>query len=112
MFPPSSQVKPVTNQVECHPYFNQSKLLKFMTEHGIVMTAYSPLGSPDRPWATPDEPKLLEDPKLTDIAKAHEKTPAQVVLRWQVRKKTKAFEMHDTVQRILQITNQNLMKSR
>lgn len=46
--------------------------------------AYSPLGAPQRPWATPDESKLLEDPKLMEIAKKHGKTVAQVVLRWQV----------------------------
>ncbi len=81
------KVRPATNQVECHPYFNQSRLLAFMREHGVVMTAYSPLGSPDRPWALPDEPVLLEDPGLKGIASKHGKTPAQVVLRWMVRER-------------------------
>ena len=79
-----SQVKPVTNQVESHPYLNQSKLKAFCDKKDIFLTAYSPLGSPDRPWATPDEPKLLEDSKLTELAKKYEKSPAQIVLRWQV----------------------------
>lgn len=79
------KVKPCVNQVECHAYFNQAKLLEFCKEKNIVLTAYSPLGSPTRPWATPDEPKLLEDPKLMECAKKHSKSVAQLVLRWQVR---------------------------
>ncbi len=64
----------------------QFRLLNFMKEKGIVMTAYSPLGSPDRPWAQPDEPVLLEDPRLLEMGKKHGKTPAQVILKWLVRK--------------------------
>ena len=81
----SSKIKPVTNQVECHPYFNQSKLKTFCEERGIVLTAYSPLGAPARPWVTPDEPALLDDPKLVEIAKSLGKTSAQVIIRWQVK---------------------------
>ena len=64
----------------------KKRLLNFMKEKGIVMTAYSPLGSPDRPWAQPDEPVLLEDPRLLEMGKKHGKTPAQVILKWLVRK--------------------------
>ena len=66
----------------------------------MIITAYSPLGSPDRPWAQPDEPKLLDDPKLVDIAKKHSKTPAQILLRWCIQRGVQAIPKSVTFSRI------------
>ncbi|CAB3373312.1 Hypothetical predicted protein [Cloeon dipterum] len=79
-------IKPVTNQVECHPYFNQKSLSDHCANKGIILTAYSPFASPDRSWASPDEPKLLEDPALVAVAKKYNKTVANILLRYQIER--------------------------
>jgi len=82
----SATIIPVTNQVECHPYLNQRKLIDFCKAKNISITGYSPFGSPDRPWAAPDEAKLLDDPKIVEVGKKYNKSSAQVILRWLVQR--------------------------
>ena len=65
-----ADIVPEVNQVEMHPYLQQPELLRFCGEHGIHLTAYSPLGSSDRPetMKAADEPVLLADPAIAAIA--------------------------------------------
>lgn len=74
-------IKPVTNQVECHPNLNQRRLLSFMAERNITLTAYSPLG---RPHAGGKD-LAIADPRVKAIADKYGKTPAHVVLKYSVR---------------------------
>ncbi|XP_035162640.1 prostaglandin-E(2) 9-reductase-like isoform X2 [Callithrix jacchus] len=84
---PGLRYKPVCNQVECHPYLNQSKLLEYCKSKDIVMTGYAALGSdPGKEWVKKDNPVLLEDPVLNAIAEKHRRTPAQVALRYQLQR--------------------------
>jgi alcohol dehydrogenase (NADP+) len=77
-------IKPVVNQVECHPYLAQVELNEFCLENEIYLTAYSPLGSGGRPEGLryDDEPILLTHDILNNIATKYNKTPAQIVLAW------------------------------
>ena len=66
----------VTNQCEYHPRLDQSRVIGACREKGVSFTSYCPLGRAG---------DILADPKVTAIAERHGKTPAQVLLRWQIQ---------------------------
>lgn len=75
------KIKPVTNQVECHPYFSQKKLVDFFTKWGCPITAYAPIGASG---FTGND--LLKDETLNAIAEKHNATPAQISLAWNINR--------------------------
>jgi len=81
---------PEMNQVELHPYLQQDELVSYCKENHIFVTAYSPLGSTDRPdgMKAEDEPSLLENEVIISIAVKHNATPAQVLIKWAVERDT------------------------
>lgn len=84
------RIPPAVNQVEMHPVLQQPALKAFCDDHGIGVTAYSPLGSTDRPAAmrADDEPDLMALAPIREIAAAHDATPAQILLAWAVNRGT------------------------
>lgn len=79
-----AEIMPAVNQVEIHPYLAQNDLVEFCRTNQIVVTAYAPLGSGDRPDTMREagEPFLLADQVVADIAKKNSATPAQVLIAW------------------------------
>jgi len=74
-------VVPAVNQIECHPYFQQPDVQNVNAAHGILTQAWSPIGGITF-YRDGSHGSTLDDPVIGDIAKAHGKTPAQVMLRW------------------------------
>ena len=72
-----ARIKPVVNQIECHPYFQQNSLREYLHKNGILVGAWYPLGHGDR--------KLLQDPVFVDLGEKYRKSPAQLILRWHIQ---------------------------
>jgi diketogulonate reductase-like aldo/keto reductase len=77
-------VVPAVNQIEVHPYFAQRQVQAFGAQHGILTQAWSPIGGITF-YRDGNRTSTLQDPVIGDIAKAHGKTPAQVMLRWHLQ---------------------------
>lgn len=72
-----AEIKPQLVKVECHPHFAQSDLREYLSQYGIVIEAWYPLGHGDK--------GLQEEPVFTKLAEKYGKTAAQVILRWHVQ---------------------------
>lgn len=85
-----AKVRPSVLQVETHPYLTQEKLLRFCNEQEIAYTSFSPLGAQSYFSLNMAESSeaVIEQPVVREIAKAHGRTAAQVVLRWGVQRGT------------------------
>ncbi|WP_418275183.1 aldo/keto reductase [Isoptericola jiangsuensis] len=83
-------VVPAVNQIEVHPWLGNEEVRAFDAEHGILTEAWSPLG----------RGAVLEDPTIVRIAGEHDKTPAQVVLRWHLERGDIIFPKSVTPARI------------
>ena len=81
-------IKPVVNEMEIHPHFQQPELYKFMIDNGVQVIGYSPIGSPGRPERdkTPEDTVDMEDPVIVAIAERLHVHPAVVCLKWAVQR--------------------------
>lgn len=83
-----AKIMPAMNQIEAHPFLQQLALLDYARKNNIMLTAYAPLASRDRPASlkADNEPALLEHPIILEIAKKHDATPAQVLIQWSIQR--------------------------
>jgi 2,5-diketo-D-gluconate reductase A len=80
---------PAVNQIELHPAFQQAELREYHRKHGIVTEAWSPIA----------QGKILHDPVLLDLARAHGKSAAQIALRWHVQLGNVVFPKSSSAER-------------
>ena len=73
-----ARIKPAVNQIEIHPYYNELDLTAYNESEGIVVEGWSPFGSGVN--------GVLSDPVIARIAGMYGKSPAQVILRWNVQR--------------------------
>lgn len=71
-----SDVPIAVNQIEFHPYLQRPELVEYCQDNDVVVEAAAPLARTE----------VLDDPVVEDIAEKHDRTPAQVVLRWAIEK--------------------------
>ncbi len=81
-------VKPMANEMELHPCFQQNELFKFCIENNIQPIGFSPIGSPTRPDRDKSENDFvdIEDPIVVQIAINHKIHPANVCINWAVQR--------------------------
>ena len=84
-------IKPTVNQIEFHPWNQQKPIVEYCRKEGIAVQAYSPLARGQR---------LGGDPAISEVAKKHGKTPAQILLRWIIQQGVIAIPKSENPERI------------
>lgn len=100
----SGNQMPEMNQVEMHPFLQQHKLVDYCRSKGIHMTAYSPLGSGDRPSnrKKTDEPSLFGHPVILELAQKHHVSAAQILIAYSVNRGIAVIPKSVSQDRIMQ----------
>jgi diketogulonate reductase-like aldo/keto reductase len=80
----------VCNQIEVHPFLDQSKVVGACRRHGMAVVAYSPIARGG----------VNNDPVLTRVGRAHDKSPAQVCLRWLVQQQIVVIPRTSKIERL------------
>ena len=91
-------------QVELHPYLTQQKLIKYCHSRGIAVTGFSPLGALSYlsiDMAVPSDSVLIEA-AIKTIADQHQKTTAQIVLKWGIQRGTAIIPKTATPARLVE----------
>lgn len=85
------EIVPMVNQVECHPYFQQTEMQKFCKQNGIQMQAWGPLA----------QGEIFKDVKLIKLAEKYGKSVAQFVIRWELQRKILSIPKSSNKDRII-----------
>ncbi|XP_012520378.1 PREDICTED: 1,5-anhydro-D-fructose reductase [Propithecus coquereli] len=91
---PGLRFKPITNQIECHPYLNQKDLIDFCQSRNVSVTAYRPLGG------SCEGVNMMDDAVIQRIAMKHSKSSAQIMIRFQIQRDVIVIPKSVTPERI------------
>ena len=82
------RIRPVVNEMECHPHFQQQALYDYLLANEIQPVGFCPIGSPTRPERdrTADDTCDIEDPVMVEIARRHNVHPAIICIKWAVQR--------------------------
>lgn len=107
-----SDFVPEMNQVEMHPLLPQKDLVEYCQQRNIYLTAYSPLGSGDRSekMKQDNEPTLLGNKVINEIAEKHDVSPAQILISWQLHRDIVAIPKSTNSDRIKENFEANSIK--
>ncbi|KAJ5477515.1 NAD(P)H-dependent D-xylose reductase xyl1 [Penicillium diatomitis] len=113
-----ARVRPATLQIEHHPYLTQKSLVNYAQKEGIAVTAYSSFGPLSfielEMQNAKDTPKLFEHSAITSVASKHNRSPAQVLLRWATQRNIAVIPKSNDPTRLaqnLQVTDFDLDQS-
>ncbi|MCJ1409113.1 NAD(P)H-dependent D-xylose reductase (XR) [Ptychographa xylographoides] len=113
-----AKIVPATLQIEHHPYLTQEGLVKLAQDEGMAVTAYSSFGPQSflelEMQRAKDTPLLFDNPTVKTIADKHNKTPAQVLLRWATQRNIAVIPKSNNQSRLqqnLDVTSFDLSKS-
>ncbi|KAK6460440.1 aldo/keto reductase [Scheffersomyces coipomensis] len=90
---PEVDVVPAVNQIEAHPFLLQTELFDYLKKKGILIEAYSPLGSTNAP--------LVQNEVITEVAKKNDVTPTSVLISWAIQRGTVVLPKSVTDSRII-----------
>ena len=94
----NAKVKPMIDQIECHHHDQRDEEIKWMKEQGVQVQAWAPFAEGRK--------GMFQEPVLLDIGRKHGKTPAQVILRWNLQRQVAVISK--TIHRERMIENSDI----
>lgn len=81
----NGRIKPVVNQIESHPHCLNKRIKDHCRSRDVIVAAYSSLGASGHPQFSPGDRLAINEPKIRAVAQKHRKTPAQIMIRYQIQ---------------------------
>lgn len=97
----NSRIKPVVNQVESHPHCLNRQVIRHCLSRNVAVTAYSPLGTPGHPQFNASSRLAINEIRIREVAERHQRTPAQIMIRYQIQQGVVAIPKSDTHDRVI-----------